>query len=154
MKSRKLPQPTPRRERRVFTEEFKRQAVQLMHERRAAGVSVTQIGRELDVNADQLREWARRMSAQDGGLAAAGVVESPEQELKRLRRENARLKEEQAFLKKKSRCTSRGSRGEVRLHRSPSGRARRAAHVCGARSVARGVLRVTEALALGARDCR
>jgi transposase-like protein len=40
------------------------------------------------------------LAAQDGGLAAAGVVESPEQELKRLRRENARLKEEQAFLKR------------------------------------------------------
>jgi transposase len=100
MKSRSLQQATRRRERRVFTEEFKRQAVQLLYERRAAGVSVTQIGRELDVKPDQLREWARRLAAQDGGLAAADVVESPEQELKRLRRENARLKEEQAFLKK------------------------------------------------------
>jgi transposase len=100
MKSRGQSKDTPRRERRAFTEEFKRQAVQLLHERRAAGVSVTQIGRELDVKPDQLREWGRKLAAQDGGLAAAGVVESPEQELKRLRRENARLKEEQAFLKR------------------------------------------------------
>jgi transposase len=91
---------TPRRERRAFTEEFKREAVRRLHERRGAGESVAQIGRELDVRPDQLREWARRLAEHEGGLAAAGVVETPEQELKRLRRENARLKEEQAFLKK------------------------------------------------------
>jgi transposase len=89
-----------RRERRAFTDEFKREAVRLLHERRAAGVSVTQIGRELDVRPDQLREWARRLADRDDGLAAAGVVETPEQELKRLRRENARLKEAEAFAKK------------------------------------------------------
>lgn len=89
-----------RRERRAFTEEFKREAVRLLHERRAGGVRVTQVGRELDVRPDQLREWARRLAEREGGLAAAGVVETPEQELQRLRRENVRLKEEQAFLKK------------------------------------------------------
>lgn len=45
-----------RRERRAFTEQFKREAVRLLHERRAAGAMVTQIGRELDVRPDQLRE--------------------------------------------------------------------------------------------------
>ena len=90
----------PRRERRAFSDEFKRQAVQLMHERRAQGVTVTQVGRELDVRPDQLREWARHLADREGGLAAAGVVETPEQELKRLRREVARLKEAEAFAKK------------------------------------------------------
>lgn len=89
-----------RRERRAFTREFKMEAVRLMYERRAAGVPVTQVGRELDVRPDQLREWARQLAAQDGGLAAAGVVETPEQELQRLRRENAVLREERAFAKK------------------------------------------------------
>ena len=44
MKSRKQDKPrndSPRRERRAFTEEFKRQAVQLMHERRAQGVTLS-----------------------------------------------------------------------------------------------------------------
>lgn len=100
MKSRKQRNEASRRERRAFTEAFKRQAVQLMHERRAQGGTVTQIGRELDVRPDQLREWARRLADREGGLGAAGIVETPEQELKRLRRENARLREEQAFLKK------------------------------------------------------
>lgn len=67
MKSRNQQAKPARRERRAFTEEFKRQAVQLLHERRAQGVSVTQIGRERDVKPDQLREWARRLAAQEGG---------------------------------------------------------------------------------------
>jgi transposase len=103
MKSRKsgaTSNTTPRRERRAFTEEFKREAVRLMHERRAKGITVTQVARELDLKPDLLREWARRLADREGGLAAAGVVETPDQELKRLRRENARLKEEQAFAKK------------------------------------------------------
>jgi transposase-like protein len=100
----------PRRERRAFTEEFKRHAVQLMYERRAAGVPLTQVGRELDVRADQLREWARRVADRDGGLAAAGVIETPEQELTRLRRENARLKEEREFAKKVAVYFARESR--------------------------------------------
>jgi transposase-like protein len=45
----------------------------------------------------QLREWARRLADGEGGLVAAGIAEMPEQELKRVRRENARPKEEQAF---------------------------------------------------------
>jgi transposase len=103
MKSRKQNKPSNeplRRERRAFTEEFKREAVRLLHECRANGVTVTQVGRELDVRPDQLREWARRLADREGGLAAAGVVETPEQELTRLRREVVRLREEQAFAKK------------------------------------------------------
>jgi transposase-like protein len=88
----------PRRERRAFSEAFKREAVRRLHAR-AAGVSVTQLGRELDIRPDQLRESARRLAAQEGGLAAAGVVETPEQELQRLRRENAQLREAEAFAK-------------------------------------------------------
>ena len=89
-----------RRERRVFTEEFKREAVRLLHDRRRNGVTATQVGRELNVRADLLREWARRLADRPGGLKSAGVVESPEQELARLRRENARLREEREFAKK------------------------------------------------------
>lgn len=89
-----------RRERRAFTDEFKQEAVRLMHERRAKGWTLSQVGRELDVRPDQLREWARQVASRAGGLAAAGIVETPEQELQRLRRENARLKEEREFAKK------------------------------------------------------
>ena len=100
MRSRKRGADSPRRARRAFTDEFKREAVQLLHERRATGATVAQVGRDLDVRPDLLREWARRLADRAGGLAAAGIVETPEQELRRLRRENERLRQEREFAKK------------------------------------------------------
>lgn len=100
MTSRKKSSDSTRRERRGFTEEFKAEAVRLMHERQARGGTLAQVGRELDVRPDQLREWARRLSDRAGGLKAVGIVETSEQELRRLRRENARLLEEREFAKK------------------------------------------------------
>ena len=85
-----------RRERRKFTAEFKQEAVRLMYERRADGVSMTQLARDLELRPEQLREWARQL----GGRPGVGAVETPEQELRRLRRENAVLRQEQAFAKK------------------------------------------------------
>jgi len=92
-----------RRERRVFSAEFKADAVRLVAERRALGVSLAQVGRELDVTPDLLRQWARQRAAASGITSGAGSAipgETPEQELRRLRRENAVLRQEQAFAKK------------------------------------------------------
>ena len=89
-----------RRERRAFSVEFKQEAVRLMHERRAAGGSVTQLSRELDVSPHLLREWARQLAPPAGTGPRQGTVESPEQELRRLRRENAVLRQEREFAKK------------------------------------------------------
>ena len=58
----------PRRARRTFSEEFKRQAVRRMRERRDEGVELAQIGRELDVRPALLWEWARKL---DGKAPAA-----------------------------------------------------------------------------------
>jgi transposase len=90
---------TGRRERREFSTEFKAEAVQLMRERRAAGVPLSQVGRELDVRPDQLRDWARQL---DGDAATGPGLpgETAEQEVRRLRREVATLRQEQAFAKK------------------------------------------------------
>ena len=41
-----------RRERRGFTAEFKAEAVRLLAERRTAGATAPQVGRELDVRPD------------------------------------------------------------------------------------------------------
>ena len=87
-----------RRERREFSPEFKAEAIRLVAERRAVGVTLAQVGRELDVRPDQLRAWARRQ--RDGEAAAERPVESADQEVRRLRRENAVLRQEQAFAKK------------------------------------------------------
>ena len=88
-----------RRERRACRAEFKAEAVRMVAERRAAGASLTQIGRELDVRPDLLRGWVRlQRDARGPGMALAG--ETPEQELRRLRREVATLRQEHAFAKK------------------------------------------------------
>jgi transposase len=88
MKSRGKAGSAARRARREFSEEFKAEAVRLAAERRAAGGSLTQVGRELDVRPDQLREWTRQQARAHGtGTGLPGeTVETVEQENRRLRR--------------------------------------------------------------------
>lgn len=88
-----------RRERREFSAEFKAEAVRLVAERRAAGATLAQVGRELDVRPDQLRAWARQQR-EALGVGSAVPGETVEQENRRLRREVATLRQEQAFAKK------------------------------------------------------
>jgi transposase len=85
------------RERRSFSAEFKAEAVRMMSERQTRGVTLAQIGRELDVRPDQLRAWARQQRRDPDGAIPG---ETMEQENRRLRRENAVLRQEQAFAKK------------------------------------------------------
>ncbi len=87
-----------RRVRREFSPEFKAEAVRMIGERRALGVSLIQLGQELDVRPDQLRAWVRR--AREAGTGGPLPTESTEQEVRRLRREVAVLRQEQAFAKK------------------------------------------------------
>jgi transposase len=88
-----------RRERRTFSAEFKAEAVRLITERRAAGGTLAQVSRELDVRADQLRAWLRQVRDRTGP-AASLPGETLEQENRRLRRELAVARQEQAFAKK------------------------------------------------------
>ena len=99
MKSNEKVGPADKRERRAFSAEFKAEAVRLVAERRAAGETLTQIGRELDVRPDQLRAWAHQQRREGRG-GAAMPAETMEQENRRLRREVAVLRQEQAFAKK------------------------------------------------------
>jgi transposase len=95
----------PPRAKRTFSDEFKAEAVALMRRRRAEGVSLSQIGRELGIGHTLLWEWARKL---DGG--GTGPVPEPgpgrlpgetlEEENRRLRRENAILRQEREFAKK------------------------------------------------------
>lgn len=60
-KSRSRNNDTTRCERRKFSAEFKQEAVRLMYERRAAGVSMSEVALELELRPEQLREWARQL---------------------------------------------------------------------------------------------
>ena len=82
------------RKRRVFTEEFKQQAVRRVRERTAIGVTLTQIGREVGVRPDLLRRWSQQAAAPgpDGEVVTLA-------ELQRLRRENDTLRQERDFAK-------------------------------------------------------
>lgn len=100
--------------RRFFSPEFKREAVKRMAERRAQGVSLAQISRELDVRPDMLRGWQRQQQAADGTAPAPGVsaerVPSDADEVRRLQRELARAQQEIAFLKSAAAYFARESR--------------------------------------------
>ncbi len=97
----------PARPRRVFTPEFKAEAVQVLRTRQAEGATLAAVSRELDVSADQLRFWERQQVAQ-GHVPRAS--ESEAEELTRLRRENAVLKQEREFLKKATAFFAKESR--------------------------------------------
>ena len=86
-----------KRERRVHTAEFKREAVRRLREQTAQGVPLTQVARELDLHPNVLQGWARRVAGPPG---AAAPTETLEAEVRRLRRENATLREEALFAKK------------------------------------------------------
>lgn len=101
--------------RRFFSAEFKLEAVRRAEERRADGVPLTQIARELGVTDDLLRGWRRQLAARDGAPPAdvfpgQGRLPSDEEEVRRLRRELARAQQEIAFLKSAAAYFARESR--------------------------------------------
>ena len=110
------------KQRKRYSAEFRVQAVELLKERLAAGSSIKRVGEELELNPDLLWAWSREVDQAPPGTAADKIFpgfgrkrsytrreleleppvgpESPDQELKRLRREVERLRQERDFLKK------------------------------------------------------
>lgn len=91
------------RSRRQFSREFKLEAVRLAT---AGDRSVAEVARELGVNAEVLRSWKRQMAKSGAETPVTdvfpgnGKLTSADEELRRLRRENAVLREERDILKK------------------------------------------------------
>lgn len=79
---------------RVYTEEFRRQAVQLL---RVSGKSAHQVATELGMPQSVLSRWKRLA---DSAEAPSAATLSMEEELRQLRRENERLRMEHEILKK------------------------------------------------------
>ncbi len=84
--------------RRVYSSEFKQEAVQLVTVR---GVSVAQAARDLDVHATVLRRWVREFGSNGpDAFPGKGQLKPADEELRSLRREVAKLKAERDILKK------------------------------------------------------
>ena len=103
---------TSRKVRRLFTPEFKHEAVRLLEQRQRAGATVGRVARELGLRPAQLREWAVQVATETAApvTAVSARGETLEQEVRRLRRENATLQEEAAFAKKAAAFFARESR--------------------------------------------
>ena len=90
------------RKKRRFSTEFKEEALHLLRQRRARGVSLSQVARELELRPGLLWRWAQAAAhTPDAGDVPNGPPgETLEEEVKRLRRENATLRQERDFVKK------------------------------------------------------
>ena len=86
------------RQRRSYTDEFKREAVKLVTEK---GYSVAEAARSLDIGETLLRSW-KEAFAMEGEQAFPGHGKLPaiEEELRQLRADNKRLLMERDILKK------------------------------------------------------
>ena len=82
------------RERRTFTEEFKRQIVELYN----SGKSKASIMREYEISYGTLSRWISRVN-KTGSTKEVDNLSEIEKELKRLRQENEYLKMENDVLK-------------------------------------------------------
>lgn len=80
--------------RRKYSEEFKREAVELT---RQPGASVSQVARDIGVGANLLFRWRRKLEAEDKAFPGSGVAR--DQELLALKRELAKVKRGRDFLR-------------------------------------------------------
>ena len=82
------------KERRTFTEEFKREAVRLVD---TSGLPIRQISADLGVGLSTLTRWLRIYRDQE---LLSGPHDDVDKELARLRKENELLRQERDLLKK------------------------------------------------------
>ena len=84
--------------RKTYTREFKIGAVRLLE---TSGKSGHEIEQELGVGSGQIYRWRRQLEAERGGIRAFPGTGNPrDEELARLKRENAILREEREILRK------------------------------------------------------
>ena len=84
--------------RRVFSREFKLEAVKLIRDR---GVAISQVARDLDVHVNVLRKWVKDAAGDPlHAFPGHGQMKPEQLEIERLRREVIKLKAERDILKK------------------------------------------------------
>ena len=83
---------------RYYDREFKYEAIRLMDEGKR---SVGGIARDLDIHPNLLHQWLRKYREDmEQAFPGKGHLKAPEEEIRRLQRENEELKEEKDILKK------------------------------------------------------
>src|ERR1700755_3342474 len=86
-----------KRKRRLFTPEFKAEAVHLV---RGSGKTVAEVARELDLTATCLRDWVNQAAVDEEGAGQGALTTDEGAELNRLSRELRVVEQERDFLKK------------------------------------------------------
>jgi transposase len=87
-----------KRSRKPYPAEFKQEAVRLLKEQR---LPRSQVARDLGIDAETLRRWARELSPDSAAPGEASIAPPVSAvELARLRRENEQLRMERDILKK------------------------------------------------------
>ena len=84
-----------KRPRRRFSDEFKRDAVEIVN---SSGKSIAQVARELGIYDSTLGSWVKQDEIDRG--VRDGVSTNDREEVAELRRENARLRMERELLKR------------------------------------------------------
>ena len=89
-----------RRKHRMYSDEFKREALQLVE---TSGKTIAEIERDLSLSSGLLHKWRQRYQISD--VASETTIERSEieqlkAELRRVKRENRVLREERDILKK------------------------------------------------------
>lgn len=91
-------------QRRKFSPEFKREAVQLASRE---GVQIRQVAEDLGLHAGMLGRWCRERAGQ-GSRIFAGSGTAHDVEVAQLKRELARVKRERDFLKEAAAFFAKG----------------------------------------------
>lgn len=95
-------------QRRKFSREFKLEAVRRVTEGRE---TAAEIARALGIQPNMLYGWVRQFKSEaDEAFRGNGKLTAQDEELRRLRRENAELREERDFLKKTATWFAKHSR--------------------------------------------
>lgn len=84
--------------RKKYTREFKIEAVRLLTE---SNMTVAKASRDLGINPNVLARWKKEFTNNNSqAFPGSGHLKPEEEELRRLRRENALLRQERDILKK------------------------------------------------------
>ena len=88
----------PKRGRKSYDNEFKREAVRLVVEE---GRKASEIERNLGITPPLVSRWVREMSEDpEYAFPGKGRLKAPDDEIRKLKRENERLRRERDILKK------------------------------------------------------